>query len=77
MQLGLVAFDLQQIITPFFHDGSGVPTLAVQRIGRDHFAVQSWQRLQQCRRGGLFATRRVFLLVVNGHGLGSSVLVLS
>ena len=73
----MVAFNLQQIITAFFHDGPGVLTLTVQGIGRDHFAVQSRQFFEQRGGRGLFAAWRAFLLVVNGHRLGRAILVLS
>lgn len=46
-QVGLVAFDLEEVITAFFHDGPGVLTLTVQGIARDDFPIQSRQFFQQ------------------------------
>ena len=40
------------------------------------FSVQRGQLFQQRGGGGLFAPRRAFLLIVNGHRLRSAVLVL-
>jgi hypothetical protein len=42
--MGLIAFDLKQIITPLFHNGPGVLTLAVQGIAGDDLPIQ-------CRQG--------------------------
>jgi hypothetical protein len=40
MQPGLVGLDLKKVGTLFFDDGTGVGEMAVQRIGRDDFAIQ-------------------------------------
>ena len=39
-QVGWVAFDLEEIVAAFFHQGPGVRTLAVQRVGGDDFPIQ-------------------------------------
>jgi hypothetical protein len=72
----LVAFDLEEGLAAFFHDGARVRPLAVQRIGGDELVIQRRQFLQQRGGGGLSAARGVFFLVVHGHGLRGPVLVL-
>jgi len=75
-QTGLVALDLEQVVAAFFHDDPRVPALAVQRVGRNHFAVQGRQRCQQRRGRRLLTAGRPLLLVVHGHRLRGAVLVL-
>lgn len=75
-QRGLVALDLEQIVTALFPDGAGRRLLAVQRIGGDKLVVQRRQAVQQSGGGGLFATLGAFLLIVDRDGVGRTVFVL-
>jgi hypothetical protein len=74
--MGLIAFDLKQIITPLFHNGPGVLTLAVQGITGDDLPIQCWQGGQQFGRRAEFTAFGAFLLVVNGQGLRGAILLL-
>ena len=68
--LGLVAFDLEEVIPTFIDDGSSQFTLAVQRVGRDGLAFQRGQSVDQSPRRTLFTAGRSFLLIHNGQSHG-------
>lgn len=74
--MGLIAFDLKQIITPLFHNGPGVLTLAVQGIAGDDLPIQCRQGCQQFGRRAQLTAFGAFLLVVNGQGLRGAILML-
>ena len=74
--MGLIAFDLEKIIPALFHGGPAILALAVQRISGDDFPIQWGKVFQQLGGSAQFAALGAFLLVVNGHGLRGSILVL-
>ena len=76
-QMRLVALDLEEVVTAFFHRGPAQLSLTVQGIGRDQFAIQRGEAFQQGGGGGLFATLGALFPVINGDGLGRAVLVLA
>lgn len=75
-QMRLVALDLEEVVTAFFHGGPAQFSLTVQGIGRDQFAIQRGEAFQQGRGRGLLATLGALFLVIDRHGLGSPILVL-
>ena len=74
--MGLIGFDLKEIIAALGHDRLRPFALARQGIGGDALAIQGRQAFQQGGRDCWFASCRAILRVINGDGLGRSVLVL-
>jgi len=73
--MGLVAFDLQEIIAPFLGYGPGNLALAVQCVGGDHLSIEAPHGIEKFSRGLMLAALGAFLLIVQGHGFGGSVTV--
>ena len=70
----LVAFDLQEVVPAFVHDGAGGVLLAVERVGRDGFSFQRRQRAQEFLGDFHLAARGAFLLVHDRHGHWGAIL---
>ena len=75
--MGLVAFDLQEIIPSFFGDGPGDLALAVQCVGGDHLFIEAAHGVEEFGRCLLLAALGAFLLIVQGHGFGRSITMAS
>lgn len=74
-QLGLVAFDLQKVVSSLFDHAAGGLGLAVEGVGGDGLAVERGDGFEQFLGGLEFAAFGAFLLVVGRDGLGAAVLV--
>jgi hypothetical protein len=76
-ELGLIAFDLKEIVAALFDNEPGVVALTMQWIGGNHFAIQRGQLFQQSAIVAQLAALVSFFLIIDGDGLRSAILVLS
>ena len=74
-QIGLIGFDLEQVITALLDDHAGIFALAMQGVGSDKFFVEGAEGLEQGGGAGEFAGLGAVFLIVEGNGLWSAVLV--